>query len=57
MDFVFQRRKGGVVPDRRWMEEKDDGHPERDQERTQCRENNQRDSLLSHAEEEMIEVK
>lgn len=57
MDFVFQRRKGRVVPDRRWMEEKDDGHPERDQERTQCRENNQRDSLLSHAEEEMIEVK
>lgn len=40
-----------------WKRKKDDGHPERDQERAKCRENNQRDILLSHVEEEIIEVK
>lgn len=40
-----------------WKRKKDDGHPEIDQERANCRENNQRDILLSHLEEEVVEVK
>lgn len=35
MDFVFQRRKGEVVPARRWMEEKERGYTQRETRREQ----------------------
>ena len=35
MDFVFQRRKGRVVPARRWMEEKERWYTQRETRREQ----------------------